>query len=431
MKKWILIGSLLGIVGMLAGCGVENKAEIEKGSIENQLESGIERESAEKEENQARNSGEFNREATEFGLELFKNIDKTEENAVISPVSAMLALGIAYNGSEGETQAQFSKVLSDGNLSLEEINREYKAFSDKLQKEYFKDVKEKDLEEQTLKLSNSMWVDTNYKIKETFKTRIQEALDCSLYSEDFRRFDTISKMNHWVNENTNGLIKKAVEYLGKNTKSIIMNITLFEMPWDTKIEKSEIEKGKFYLDNGETVEADFMNTKDSYIECKLGKGIKKYYKNRNFSFIAVLPNEGTKVEEMVDSLTYEDWKELLEVGHGGAYAKLPKFKFEGSINLVDTLKRMGMEDAFVENKANFKGISDDRLYIQDIMQKTYVDVNEDKTTATAVTKMAITNDCLELIEHSVEFNRPFMFAILDDNSGIPIFIGILGNTEGE
>ena len=88
---------------------------------------------------------------------------------------------------------------------------------------------------------------------------------------------------------------------------------------------------------------------------------------------------------------------------------------------------MGITDAF-SDKANFSGISKDPLRIDNVIQKTFIEVNEKGAEAAAATAIMLVGMSARPMENkSLTLDRPFFYAITDNISGEILFVGKVGN----
>ena len=156
-----------------------------------------------------------------------------------------------------------------------------------------------------------------------------------------------------------------------------------------------------------------------------------YGKEEEVSMKIFLPKEDINLEGFVERLTYNNWQQW----RGGFAEKegtilLPKFKLEYEAQLNETLQALGMPSAFTE-KANFtKMIEEDaNIYISEVKQKTFIDVDEEGTEAAAVTSIIIAETSMQIGNEPfyMEVNRPFFFAIVDETSGAILFMGSIEN----
>jgi serpin B len=102
---------------------------------------------------------------------------------------------------------------------------------------------------------------------------------------------------------------------------------------------------------------------------------------------------------------------------------LPKFSFEQEFSLAETLQKMGMPAAFEPGRADFSGMDGEgMLAISDVFHKAFVTVDEKGTEAAAATAVIVFRGGLGPdVELTVD--RPFVFIILDQNTGSVLFVG--------
>ena len=166
----------------------------------------------------------------------------------------------------------------------------------------------------------------------------------------------------------------------------------------------------------------------SYLEDENATGFLKYYKDANFAFAAILPNESISVNEYIDSMTGESLQKMLtNVQHTKVKTKMPKFKYEYKINMNEMLKALGVKDAFVPGTADFSKLNtveEALTHIGLVLHKTFIQVDERGTKAGAATLVAMAaGAALEPEPKYVTLDRPFIYAIIDRETNLPVFIG--------
>jgi serpin B len=107
----------------------------------------------------------------------------------------------------------------------------------------------------------------------------------------------------------------------------------------------------------------------------------------------------------------------------GVELTMPKFRFRTHVLLNDALHRLGMTDAFDQGRADFSGISDEQLFVSEVVHDAYVSVGERGTEAAAATGVAIQGVSAQVPTAEVVVDRPFLFAITDQATGAPLFLG--------
>ena len=360
-----------------------------------------------------------------LAMELFKSSNKTSDgNVLISPLSIQLALAMTANGAEGETKSQMERLLG-GEYTIDELNAYLKTYVSNLPNE----------KSSKLNVANSIWFrKNNFVPNQLFLQTNKDYYDASIYSAPFDK-TTLADINNWVNTNTDGMIKEMLNQIDESSLMYLINAIAFDAEWDEKYSEDSIHKDLFTMENGISCEAEFMwSTEYAYYELDNAVGFKKDYKNGKYSFVALLPNVGVSVNELVDLLSYE---EIINMLNNPDYsrdvmAKMPKFSYEYSLKMNDVLSLLGMERAFDESEAEFDriGQADGNIFIGSVLHKTFISVDEAGTKAGAATIVEVKEEC-ESTRKEIEIvlDRPFMYMIIDNETLLPVFIGTLTSVE--
>lgn len=356
--------------------------------------------------------GNFVEFSSRFSIELFKR-SFSEKNTLVSPLSVMLALSMTANGADKETLAQMEKVLGDG-TSIEELNRYLLSYAKSLPSK----------SKSKFKISNSIWFREGFHVERDFLQTNADYYNANAYKSPFDD-QTLKDINNWVKDKTDGLIDKILDRISEDAVMYLINAIVFDAEWETVYKESDVHKRDFTNLDGSKSLIDMMHSYESrYIKDDFVTGFAKLYKNGDYSFVALLPNEDVSIADYVESMTGEYFIKLMkdvESKHISVF--LPKFSYEYEVGLNDLLKDMGMPDAFDEAKADFSGINQDaRLVISDVLHKTFISVDERGTKAGAVTKVEMAPTAMPQVE-VVMLDRPFVYAIVDNSTGLPIFIG--------
>ncbi|NXA11304.1 SPB11 protein, partial [Sapayoa aenigma] len=157
------------------------------------------------------------------------------------------------------------------------------------------------------------------------------------------------------------------------------------------------------------------------------------YAQKSLSMIILLPGhmaDGsiTRLEQIEGTMTYENlmlWASAENMFETTVEVYLPRFKLEGTFNLNKVLQEMGMTDIFNESKADLSAMSFAKyLVLSNVVHKTYVEVNEEGTTAAAGTGAGIVRRSLPLTEVFMA-NHPFLFFIRHNPTNTIVFFGKL------
>ncbi|XP_042370378.1 alpha-1-antitrypsin homolog [Plectropomus leopardus] len=138
----------------------------------------------------------------------------------------------------------------------------------------------------------------------------------------------------------------------------------------------------------------------------------------------VLPDEG-KMQEVESSINKDHirhWRNSVSLNYVDLF--LPKFSISADAPLENTLKEMGITDAF-ENNADFSGISEEvKVKVSKVSQKAMLSVTERGTEAVAVT---IAEFILTVLPTTVRIDRPFLVFILEKSTNNIVFMGKINN----
>ncbi len=343
-----------------------------------------------------------------------------EDNLLFSPLSAMVALAMTQNGAKGETLAQMEALLG-GTLSAEELNATLRTWVSAMAAR----------EKVTLNTANSIWFKEKRFIPDSaFLQTNADYYNAQVYAAPFND-QTLKDVNLWIKEQTNGLIKEMLSELDPETVMLLINTLYFEAAWSDQYSDHQLEEGVFHGVNEDATVQMMRSTESSYISMEGAQGFKKSYQG-GFTFAALLPDEGTDIADFVASLTGE---KLLTVFKSGTYAevhaKLPAFSYDCNLPLKDVLEPL-IPDAFAGRVADFSGIgttdSGDRLYISDVLQKTTITLDKNGTAAAAATVVVVApgeSEPPELPVYHITLDRPFVYAIVDNATGLPVFIGVV------
>lgn len=361
--------------------------------------------------------------AADFSVSLFRQCFSGQKNTLLSPLSVMLALGMTANGADGGTKAEMEALLGGGKLNTSQLNRCYSALCKRLQ----------DVKDGKLSIINSIWYDDALNVERSFLQTNADYFGANAFLLDFADAGSVSSINNWTKENTNGMINKMVESIAPDTVMYLINALLFEADWQKPYEAEDSSDGVFYA-AGKDATVKFMTSYETYFQDEAAQGILKNYKDSRYAFAAILPNEEIPLKQYVNSMTGENFRSLLKsTRQEKAVSRLPKFKYEYETRLVQPLKAMGLKKAFDAVNANFSKMGtceNGNVYIGDVIHKTYIEVDELGTRAGAATavEMKAGSAALEPLK-TIVFNRPFVYAIVEKQTGIPVFIGTVVNPQ--
>jgi serpin B len=368
---------------------------------------------------------EFIKSTADFSVDLFKNAYTKEKNSLVSPTSVYLALAMTANGADGKTLTEFETLLSKYGINIADLNAYYNTLSQKLTKD----------NSGKLAIANSIWYSQNIDVKMDFLQTNADYYNASAYKADFNDPNTVKDINNWVKLNTGNTIDKIIDKADPLTVMTLINAVYFEDKWMNSYKTEDVQKDDFQLKNGTKQSVDFMNSEESsYLKDDKAEGFTKSYANGKYSFVALLPNKNISIDDYISSLSGDSFINILKnQSQDTVLASLPKFKSEYNIELVDPLKQLGLNECFNPFNANFTkmiNIKRDNIYVSSVLHKTFITVDTEGTKAAAVTKVEVQiKSSIMMPEplHKIILNRPFVYAIIDTETNLPIFMGTMMN----
>ncbi|HHU77934.1 MAG TPA: serine protease [Clostridiales bacterium] len=361
-------------------------------------------------------SGDNAAAVTDFAVRLFQHSAEDGKNTLISPLSVLTALSMTANGAKGNTLAQMEDVFG---IQVAELNPYLHA--------YFKALPAG--EKYKLSPANSIWFrdDERFTVSQDFLQANANWYNAGIYKAPFDD-TTLKDINNWVSENTDGMIKDILDEIPYDAVMYLINALAFEAEWQKIYNKGRVREGVFTKEDGTRQNVELMYSEEyEFLKDEKATGFIKYYADRKYAFVALLPDEGVTVSDYVDSLTGERLRELLtDPKPVQVNAAIPKFEIEYSVKMNEILKGMGMVDAFDYEAADLSGIgssSRGNLFISRVLHKTFIAVDEKGTKAGAATVVEVQNESAPSEFEIVYLDRPFVYMLIDCEALLPFFIG--------
>lgn len=369
-------------------------------------------------------SGTENIAITDFAIRLFQESAPADSNTLLSPISVLYALAMTANGAKEDTLAQMEQTFG---VPMDVLNNYLHAYAKSLSSG----------EKYKLNIANSIWFreDDFLTVNQEFLQTNADYYNADLYQVPFDN-NTLKEINAWVNESTDEMIPTILNQIPNEAIMYLINAVAFDAEWQTIYEEYDVRDGIFTKEDGSTQNIELMySSEDRYLEDENATGFIKYYKDRKYAYVALLPKEGVSIADYAASLSGEHLNELLENPETvEVKAAIPKYESEFSIEMGAVLKNMGIKDAFDYNNADLSGIGSStrgNLYISNVLHKTFISVDEKGTKAGAATAVAV-YDCTAMAPReykTVYLDRPFVYLLIDCENNLPIFIGTVMEIE--
>ncbi|CAM4305765.1 serpin family protein [Saccharibacillus endophyticus] len=418
---WVRLGlGVLLATGLLAGCGNNGSRQKDANQVSNARTTAYQESDVDRKLTHAMNR---------FGLDLYAEWTASQEivqsNVMLSPAGLGMALSMLRAGAEGETAEEMDRVLGLKAFDAEQLDagqhilRELMLAADPSVR---------------IEIANSLWAREGFQLKPSLVERLEQNYEAQARALDFNSESAADTMNEWAALHTNGKIDQVIDPpIDPNTVLFLMNALYFKGSWMTPFDPALTKEQPFATDKGQSVQVPTMSQtgRYAYADEEDFQAIRlPYGTSGNFAMIAAVPDKGTTLESFKNEhlADFSIWSARLAEQEG--QVELPKFKLEDSMSLNDVLKSLGMESAFDPHEAEFGGLAKEAagLYVSEVSQDTFIEVNEEGTEAAAVTVVAM-NESASPSDRPFEMklNRPFFFAITDRTTGLILFMGEVGN----
>jgi serpin B len=368
---------------------------------------------------------------SKFAFEMFKalNDDEKEKNLFYSPISVSIALSMLYQGADNDTKKGIEETLNYNGIDKEVLNKDYKELISKLEN-VDENVK--------LNIANSIWAREGFKVKDPFIETNKDVFGAEVRNLDFGQAEAANIINEWISEKTNKMIEKMIEPpISDAVIMYLINAIYFYGNWTTSFDPERTYQTNFTTADEKQKQVDMMRKKDTTL---FGRGddyvaVSLPYGEEKVSMYCVMPNKDVHIDNFIENLNEEKFAEIKDSlkKRGDFSVNIPKFKMEyGKKSLKNILKNMGMKDSFEAGKADFSGISDEDIFVSDVLHKAVIDVNEEGTEAAAVTVVVMERTSVKRDYFLAD--RPFLFFIVDDTTDSILFMGKaadLGEDSGE
>ncbi|MFN4034176.1 MAG: serpin family protein [Fimbriimonadales bacterium] len=363
-----------------------------------------------------------------FAFNMLNQLDApdTGANLCFSPLSLTLALSMTLNGAADETYNAIARTLGYEQIRSDVINQQAHQLVSLLRPK---------AEAVVVRAANGLWAQRGFELQPDFLRTLLTYYESRVESIDFTAADAAERVNRWVAEQTQGMIKELFQAddFDAMTRLALVNTLYFEGKWQYPFEKEATQDAPFYLEDGKTKQVPLMRLSERlpYLKGEGFQAVALPYGEGDYRFYLFLPDQGRTVAELRKQLTPENWSQWLAAFRAmEGDLLMPRFKVEGFYNLLPPLSALGMEVAFDPNRADFSRIADvspERLFIQKAIQKAVVEVDEAGAKAAAAT--GITVGVTAMPNPGQRFHlvadRPFIFAIVHQPTGAVLFMGIV------
>jgi serpin B len=383
---------------------------------------------------------------TSFAFDLFKEIAGKQPNCnvFISPYSVSTVLQMVLDGAAASTKQEMESVLY-----LNEMVGDTAAGGPKQEIEsvrYLNGMAARDeackslvqsitsgQSNVTLNLANSIWFKQGIELRPEFVAGCSNYFTAETGALDFTSPQSAKIINNWAEENTHGRIKDIVQWpMNPLTRVILANAIYFKGRWAREFDKSSTKDRAFTLPDGTQKQVPMMQQKGhfDYVQGKGFQAVRLPYAGGRLEMHLFLPDHGSDVKKLLAGFYRNVWQNEIQrqFRDREGLVVLPCFKLNYNVMLNEPLEALGMKRAFSAD-ADFSAMSADKIFLSEVKQKSFVEVNEEGTEAAAVTTATFRAAVAMRPESPFEMvlDHPFFFVIGDRSTHSILFMGIVCN----
>ena len=352
--------------------------------------------------------------ANEFAFEEFKAANTDSANILVAPFSTQATLSMLANGARGETLNEILKALNV--TSVSDLNNYYKTVTSGLLNADKK---------VSINFANGLWTASTLTPKEEFTKSLNDYYGAKAASIDFTSSDALKTINDWVSNATGGRISKLLAAIDSETQACIVNAIAFEGGWKERFDAKDTKESTFRNVNNETESCMMMKGKVS-----AGISVTDYaellelrYGNGSFAFDIIQPRGDKDINEFISTLSLDKINEVFEhvnkYGPTSSKVRVPKFEATYSYELSKRLMALGVNKIF--GAADFGGIADKKMVVNQYMQQLRIKVDEEGTKVATSTEVVIGNTAMVGDEFIVD--SPFIYLVRERSTGAILLIG--------
>ncbi|XP_011505694.1 PREDICTED: serine protease inhibitor 3/4-like [Ceratosolen solmsi marchali] len=356
-----------------------------------------------------------------YSINLFKNIAGTNftENVLVSPIIAFEAV-VMYGTSEKKNKYAYMDTAQSSNNNIDQQSLQNLIY------------RLNNAQNVKLQIVNNICIDNKIPLKPELKELTNSLSYFKICELDLAEpGNTATAINNWVDQKTNNLIKEIIQSddITSDVHMIVLNAVYFQAFLKNQFKNRSIRYRAFYLSNNNKKFIPTMSNIDSYVYGNLpdlkAKFIELPYDNCKLKMTIIIPNEIEGLKDIVANLEYFNQTRLASSGtRQNVYVMLPKFKIDTTVNVKSAFENLGLTN-MLKAKKSISTTTNEALFMDKIIQKIVIHVNEEEFNNINISN--VQSDTLKQIETIVAVNRPFVLTIIDDETKMTLFIGLISN----
>lgn len=360
-----------------------------------------------------------------------------DKNIVFSPFSILSLLSILADATNGSTRQEIQDFLY-GSLSHKGFPEQLKAVRDELTR---KDDYSSWLDDgypysgksildrkENLNTANAVFIKDKYKdsILSSFQKHFKKVYEGGIISSP----NLQETVKSWSLDATREMLPLLEEIVKSDSLLAMINTVFFQAMWQYPYENRQIRKGAFHnADHTDSRVVMLYGGGDSFVENDLATGFVKDFQQCGYTFLALLPKE--KGQDALHAVMNSvDFSGLMDrQRYVILRTKMPEFKLSFRTELIEMMRSLGIRKAFSMEEADFSSMSAIPLVADQMVHQAKIEVDRNGARAAAATALVSCGAGLPEEEKHVLIDRPFIFAIMNQQLKIPVFVGAVNHID--
>ena len=364
----------------------------------------------------------------EFAFDIYDLLSEDGKNFMFSPFSISQALAMTWGGARGNTETQMQDTMHF-TLGQDGTHPAFNLLDLELQSRG-EGASGRDEEPFRLNIANSTWGQIDWPWQQAYLDLLGVNYGAGMRLVNFIQSPEECRLiiNDWVEDKTENRIQDLLPegIITQITRLVLVNAIYFNAAWNEPFEEDMTHPGTFTLNSGDTVTTDLMEQTHDHYYAEGGnwQALDIHYDGDELSMLVILPDRD-HFDEIESGLSADFVNDVVS---GLEYAEVevtfPKFGYVSEFNLSDALSSLGMTDAFIPGIADFSGMDGSNgLFIQDVVHKAFIEVDEEGTEAAAATGVVVGFTSAPVGDYTFRADHPFIYLIRDIATGAVLFVG--------
>jgi len=358
-----------------------------------------------------------------FGFRVLTSMAVPDENAIVSPVSLHSLLTDIRTGARGDTADEMDAVL--GIVDSEAVLSKYANLITRL----------RGVDGATVNVANAVWFDEGFEPTAGFTETNTGFFGAEIKTGELGSAQTASEIDDWISDHTAGRITDAAIEPDQLLSMELVNTLYFLGKWDDAFKTRDTQPQAFHFEVRYPSDVDMMHADGEYLyaEDSTAQMVMLPYKDGDVVAYVLVPTGEQTIGDVVAGLNGTTWRDrVASLEEREGFVAMPRVELTTSAEgLESVLATMGMPTAFGAD-ADLSGIGSSaagHLTLSRLVHHVYLRVDEKGTEAAAVSIGGVETASVEVDvgRFYLTADRPFLFAIVEEESGCLLFAGVIGD----